>query len=160
LLLFAGRHFGQYFSAQLSYGWNHNDVLLTGSDVASSASFDLPTRVTMHTVMAEAMVYFRRRDSRLRPYLSAGPGIVSTRREATGSAHVRGSPPLPSAKAEALQPALRVAVGIDWRVREHVALRYSFSETIQRNPISRSLIPAGERNLANFQNWWGIAWTF
>jgi hypothetical protein len=160
LLVFGGYHFGDYFSAQLSYGWNRNDVLLSGSDVATSSSFDLPVRVTQHSVVAEAMAYFRARATRLRPYLSAGPGIVATSVEVSGPLRIRGSPRLPSANLDSVRPALRVAVGIDFRVNTNVRLRYSFSETIQRITISNTLIPRGERNLANFQNWWGLAWTF
>lgn len=160
ILLFGGRHFGDYFSAQLSFGWNRNDLLLSGSDLAMISSFDLPTRVAMHSVVAEAMVFFRPRSSRLRPYLSAGPGVVLSRVEASGPARLRGSPVLPSVNLDSTQPAVRVAVGIDFRVHSSVRLRYSFSETIQRNTLSRALSPRGERNLANFQNWWGLAWTF
>jgi hypothetical protein len=160
LMLFGGRHFTEYFSAQLSYGWNRNDALFSGSDLASFSSFDLPARIAQHTVVAETMVYFRPRASRLRPYLSAGPGVVVARSEASGVARVRGSPIIPSAKLDSVQPAFRVAVGIDWPVHERIRLRYSFSETIQRNPLSHALQPRGERNLANFENWWGLAWTF
>jgi hypothetical protein len=53
-----------------------------------------------------------------------------------------------------------VAVGIDWRVAARFALRYSFSETIQGNPIGAALTSRGERGLANFQNWWGVTWSF
>jgi hypothetical protein len=160
ILLFGGRHFGNYFSAQVSYGWNRNHVLLSGSDVTSASSFDLPVRVTLHTVVAEAIAYFRPRESRLRPYLSAGPGIVRTRTGPRGGARVRGAPVLPSDRLDSLSPAWRVAVGIDFRVHQRLNLRYSFGETIQRNTLSRALDPRGERNLANFENWWGLARKF
>ena len=35
-------------------------------------------------------------------------------------------------------------------------LRYSFSESLSGNPLSRRLTPMGERNLANFQNLFGV----
>ena len=160
IMLFAGHHFGDYFSSQLSYAWNRNAVVLSGTDLTTNSSFDSPARVTLHSVVAEGMVYFRARSSRLRPYLSAGPGIVRILAEPTGATRVRGSPPLPASRIDTLQISFRVAVGIDYRVQRHVSLRYSFSETIQRNPLSRALQPRGERNLANFENWWGAAWTF
>jgi hypothetical protein len=64
----------------------------------------------------------------------------------------------PPARFATTNPALRVAVGIDigstpagpWR------FRYSFSETISRNPISAQLSPTPPRNLANFQNLFGV----
>ncbi len=159
-VLFAGRHFSDYFSIQASYGWNRNAVTLSASDVTTGNSFDLPVRTVFHTFAVEAMAYFRPRASRLRPYLSAGPALVLLHADADGTTHVRGSPILPASRIRATKPGLRVAVGIDWRLATHFALRYSFSETIQPNPLSRSLTPPGERGLANFQNWWGVLWSF
>jgi hypothetical protein len=52
--------------------------------------------------------------------------------------------------------ALRVAVGMDLAMGTAWSFRYSFSETISGNPISARLTPPGERNLANFQNLFGI----
>jgi hypothetical protein len=144
----------------LSYGWNRNDLLLSGGDLVRASSFEQPVRATMHSVVAEAMVYFRNRDSRVRPYLSAGPGIVRTTAEASGATRASGSPAVLPSGLDSVHAALRVAVGMDIRFHRRVSLRYSFSETLQRNTFSRALDPPGERNLANFQNWWGIVWTF
>jgi len=159
-LVFAGRHFHDYFSAQVSYGWNRNRALLSGGDVEMSSSYELPMRARVHTVVAEGMVYFRPRSSRVRPYLSAGPGLSMLRAEATGPLLQRGSVSPPSPRIDATKPALRVAVGIDVRLAKALWLRYSFSETLQRNALSRALRPPAERNLANFQNWWGVSWQF
>ena len=157
---FGGRHFHDYFSAQLSYGWNRNSVLLSGASLAPSTSFDLPMRLTMHSVALEAMAYFRSRTSRVRPYLAVGPGVTYANADATGAARVRGAPTIPANSFDSLRPALRVAVGIDWRLPGRTSLRYSFSETIQGNTLSQALRPEGQRNLANFQNWWGLLWSF
>jgi hypothetical protein len=35
-------------------------------------------------------------------------------------------------------------------------VRYSFSESVSGNPISAQLSPPGQRNLANFQNLFGV----
>jgi hypothetical protein len=40
------------------------------------------------------------------------------------------------------------------------AFRYTFSETIRGNPVSARLSPPGQRNLATFQNLFGIVKTF
>jgi hypothetical protein len=158
--LSGGRHLSEHFSVQLSYGWNRNRVLLSGNEIFSQSSYELPLRISAHTMVGEAMAYFRRRDSRLRPYLSAGPGVAYTNAKQTGALLVRNSPQRPSAGFNSTQPAFRVAVGIDYKVGGRFSLRYSFSETIQRNPIAAALRPPGKRGLANFQNWWGAVWSF
>ena len=56
--------------------------------------------------------------------------------------------------------ALRVAVGVDVKLRRGFSLRYSFSETISSNPISEQLSPPGQRPLKNFQNLWGFVKSF
>jgi hypothetical protein len=71
-----------------------------------------------------------------------------------------GNPVLPPAEFSHSGPAFRVAVGVDVFLRGGFALRYSFSETIQSNPISKRLSPQGHRNLANFQNLFGLCWRF
>ncbi len=71
-----------------------------------------------------------------------------------------GTPLLPPEHFSSVRPALRVAVGIDVRLAHHLALRYSFSETIRHNDISAQLSPSGQRSLANFQNLFGLAFHF
>ena len=73
---------------------------------------------------------------------------------------VRGAPALPPKKFTSTEPALRVAVGIDLTLSLGWAFRYSFSETLRRNPISAQLSPPGQRNLANFHNLFGLIKTF
>jgi hypothetical protein len=67
---------------------------------------------------------------------------------------------LPAKEFDSFAPALRVAVGIDCALAEGWAIRYSFSETIRNNPASEQLSPPGQRNLANFQNLFGVFKTF
>jgi hypothetical protein len=55
-----------------------------------------------------------------------------------------------------VEPGVRVAVGADVISPSGWGFRYSFGETISRNPISRALNPPGGRRLANFQNLFGV----
>jgi hypothetical protein len=100
-------------------------------------------------------LYFRNRASRFRPYLS-GSGIVRIKTEQRVLLNARNTTVRLPAEFANNEIPLRVAVGIDIAIRSQFAIRYSFSETITRNPVSSRLIPRGERNLANFQNLFGI----
>ena len=75
------------------------------------------------------------------------------------SALVAGIEP-PAREFTDIHPVLRVAVGIDIRTGPRWALRYSFSENLSPNPISRRLTPPASRSLANFQNLVGLVRTF
>lgn len=154
--IYGGRHLSDHFSVQGSYSWNRNAVLLNGGRFTDGASFALPMQATLHTFAAEGLLYFRNRESMFRPYLSAGLATIRTTTEATASAVFTGTPTMPPSRFSSTDVGLRVAVGIDWKLAERFALRYSFSETIQGNPIGRNLSPQGMRGLANFQNLWGF----
>ena len=156
--IFAGRHFSDWLSAQAGYGWNRNSVVMSAGSAA--AAYDFPARAGMHTVVAELMVYFRRRNERLRPYLSVGTGFTHLRAASSGAPSIAGAIALPPPEFSATGACLRVAVGMDVLVRGGFALRYTFAETIQKNAISARLTPPGSRNLANFQNLWGAMWRF
>jgi len=161
-MLFGGRHFSDWVGAQLSYASNGNDLLLTSVavDAGAERSYEQARRARMHALVAELMVYFRGRESRIRPYLSAGPGYsrISTK---AGSVPVsKGIVSLPPLESATGSVALRVAVGMDVRLSKRLWLRYSFAETIQRNAVSKLLTPVGQRNLANFQNLFGVQWGF
>lgn len=157
-MVYAGRHFSDYLSAQASYATNGNDLRLTSVAVSGGVeqTYEQARRARMHTVLGEFMVYFRNRRNRLRPYLSAGPGISRTSTRAGAVLTLRGNPSLPAARVSDTALAFRVAVGMDVRLGDRFSFRYSFAETIQRNPVSPLLTPAGKRNLANFQNLFGI----
>jgi len=155
--VFAGRHFTDWVSAQGTYGWNGNDAVLTSVHIPGGA-VETPLNTRTHTIVGELMVYFRSRDSFLRPYLSAGPGVSRF------SSRLRGgfarSPQDLHLNSHSTNLSFRVAVGMDVRLAKGAVLRYTFSETIQKNPISALLTPPGQRNLANFQNLFGVNWTF
>jgi hypothetical protein len=54
----------------------------------------------------------------------------------------------------------RVAVGVDVPVGDGWSVRYSFSENLGPNPLSRQLEPQGMRGLMNFQNLVGVMRAF
>ena len=62
--------------------------------------------------------------------------------------------------SESTHSLLRVAVGVDVTFVKGWSARYSFSESLSGNPISQQLSPPGQRNLANFQNLFGIVRAF
>ncbi len=157
---YLGRHFTDYFSMQVSYSWNRNALTLAGGNFAAGTSYSAPFTSTLNTYGVEGMAYFRDRDSTLRPYLSAGPTISNLRADPSGPAQtLRTGAQIPQ-RVRGIKVGLRVAVGIDWRISDRVSLRYSFSETIQQNPISEALQPPAQRRLANFQNLWGVHFHF
>ena len=157
---FGGRHLTDFISVMGSYSWNRNAVLLAYGSTAPAQAYAQPYQATLHTGMGEAMLYFRNRQSRVRPYLSTGMGIAHMVLNGDGAAVTPGLPVQPSAAITRTGPAFRFAVGIDLMMTKHAAFRYSFSETIQGNAMSEALTPPGQRKLANFQNWFGFAYFF
>jgi len=157
--LFAGMDLNNYFSLEGSYAWNSNDITMISLSTAADgtvSSYQQSRGSRQQGVMAEALVYFRDRKSRMRPYLSGGGGAVfveSAQTELISSSGVVTPPP---AEFSAARAAWRTAVGIDVRVLPGLQLRYSFSETLQENDFSRYLSPPGQRHLANFQNLFGF----
>ncbi len=160
LNLFAGIHLSRFLSAQANYVWNRNDVMLLSSALSPSAGvFSAQSRgTTQRAVVGDLLLYFRALGDGVRPYLSTGVGVVRfTSRRARRT--VQSGTAAPVGAITATHVGLRVAVGIDLAVRSQWAVRYSFSETISGNPISPHLMPPGTRNLANFQNLFGVVFT-
>jgi len=122
--------------------------------------FEQRRRSMQHAFIGDVLIYFRSRQSWARPYLSGGGGGVRFQSAAQSVVALRGDPSLLPSEFSSTALALRVAVGIDLTFRSSWAFRYSFSETIRTNPVSARLTPAGERNLANFQNLFGIVKLF
>jgi hypothetical protein len=160
LNLFAGLHVRPYVTIQANYVWNRNDVTLFSSVASAGASgfFEQRRDGDQHAVIADALLYFRRRGDAIRPYLSTGVGMVRFQSEPGRTTN--GGLSGPEGELSSTRVALRVAVGIDLAIRDAWSFRYSFSETISGNPISTRLTPPGERNLANFQNLFGIVRRF
>jgi hypothetical protein len=157
LNLFVGVHLGRYVTVQSNYVWNRNALTLFSSftSIEGGRFYEQPRTSRQHAVVGDALLYFRALGSGVRPYLSTGAGLVRVTSEPTGNG-VAGGLPLPDGEIASTRVALRVAVGIDLAMGDGWSLRYSFSETISGNPISARLTPPGERNLANFQNLFGV----
>ena len=156
---FVGRHWREYLSFQAVYSWNRNDLALLSSSFtrgAGEATYEQARSSRQHNAAADALIYFRGRDSFVRPYLAVGVGVMSLHSSATALRASKGQVAPPPASFSATQPGLRAAAGIDLMLRGGWGIRYAFLETIQANPVSRQLTPPGQRGLANFQNLFGV----
>ncbi len=158
--LIAGVHLNQYLSVQASYVWNRNGLTLSSSSSGPNSFYEERRKSSQQAVLFDLLVYFRRLDDRLRPYLSAGTGVDRFSSAQERLVALRSTPVLPQTRFSSTRPALRIAVGIDIALTHRVALRYSFGETIRHNDISAQLSPSGERLLANFQNLFGFVVRF
>ena len=158
--VFAGWHLHNYFSVQGDFIWNRNSLRLSSTSSASGSFYEDDRTSSQQAGIVSFLVYFRRRASRIRPYLGTGVGVahLSSRRERVVSS--AGSPELPPVRFSSTGPVLRSHVGIDFRLCHKVDFRYSFSETLGANEISRNLSPQGSRKLANFQNLFGFVIRF
>ncbi|MDX2181283.1 MAG: outer membrane beta-barrel protein [Bryobacteraceae bacterium] len=150
----AGTHFNNWMSAQLSYVWNRNAIELQG--IRGESFFAWPQTMSQHALVGDAMLYFRPRRSRLRPYLSAGIAAIRFDRDSAGALRQSGAFVLPATPQTSWRPGMRVAVGIDILFSRGWGFRYSFSETLSKNPVSGALTPPAPRNLMNFQNLFGV----
>lgn len=161
LNVFVGVHLSRYFTVQGNYVWNRNDLTLLSSFTAAERGgfYEQRRGSAQHAVVGDALLYFRPRDSRVRPYLSAGVGAVHFGSQSRGGAVNSGVAP-PEGEIASTRLVMRVAVGIDLAMSEQWSFRYSFSESISGNAISARLTPPGERNLANFQNLFGFVTRF
>jgi hypothetical protein len=160
LNVFAGLQLHDYFSVQANYIWNQNDLLLSSTTSGSNTFYQQSRTSTQNAFVADFLLYFRARHSRIRPYLGAGAGVVhlsSSQRRLVASG---GNPVLPPATFSSTGPVFRSHVGIDVRLNARFDFRYSFSETIGSNEISKQLSPPAPRRLANFQNLFGFVTRF
>ncbi len=160
LNILLGVRLHDYVAVQANYIWNRNDVALTSVHAAEQGPSVSEQSVasSQHAVVGDVLVYFRGPRSAVRPYLSAGVGIVRlamrAARDRTGQAPTA---PINSQTSGAL---LRVAVGVDLTLSAGWSARYSFSESLSANLISAQLSPPGQRSLANFQNLVGLVHAF
>src|SRR5215469_14940875 len=74
-----GKHFSDYFSAQVSYTWNENELSLNAGSSGSGVqqAYEQTRSSSQQSVLGNVLVYFRQRKSRLRPYLSVGTGFTN-----------------------------------------------------------------------------------
>lgn len=155
LNIFVGIHLRNYFSIQANYIWNRNSLQLNSA--SSSGPFYQEDRSSsQRAAVFDFLIYFRRRSSRIRPYLGTGTGVIhltSTRDRVVAAG---GAPTLPPAQFSSTGPVFRSHVGIDFRLTPKLDFRYSFSEFIGRNAISQQLSPPGTHKLLNFHNLFGF----
>jgi len=156
--VFVGVHLFDYVGFQADYVWNRNDVVLVSSNSGASATsfYRLPESVTQNGFLGNGLVYFRKRGSRIRPYLSEGVGAVLIHNRLSAGGIVVGNPALPPASSDRASIALRTSVGLDLRFRDAWHFRYSFGETITRNTFGEQLSPPEHRIAKNFQSLFGI----
>lgn len=157
---FAGVHLAAYFSLQGNYMWNANDLTLVSSHAtpAGGRFYEQRRESSQHSFVADGLLYFRGLDSRIRPYLGTGLGVV--RFTSTAIDSVVSGIDAPADRITSTRVVLRSHVGIDVALSRAAAFRYSFSETLGGNPISPHLMPRGQRALANFQNLFGVVARF
>jgi outer membrane protein W len=160
LNVFGGVHVAQYFAIQVNWMWNRNDLALVSSYTSPQAGgfYEQTRDSSQHALVVDGLIYFRRLDSSIRPYLGTGLSVVHFSSEEIDS-RAQGLSPPPRA-ITSTHIGLRSHVGIDFRLSRHISFRYSFSETISSNPISPSLVPPGRRPLMNFQNLFGFVSRF
>ena len=159
---FAGRHFSDYFSAQGSYIWNQNDLRVAAGNSGSGTQEGYQeTRASSQQILiGNMLVYFRARTSRLRPYLSVGTGFMHFASTQENLQQILGAPVLPPRHFSSNQIVLNVPVGMDVALGKSWAFRYTFSETISKNPIDTRLSPPGQHSFKNFQNLFGFVRRF
>jgi len=158
----AGRHFSDYFTIQADYIWNRNALTLTSAafNNGTQQGYQETRRSSQQSVMADVLVYFRKRDSRLRPYLSVGTGLIHFASSQQRLEQVLGTPDLPPQRFSSNMIALHVPVGMDVNLGKGWVFRYTFSETLSKNPVSDHLSPPGQHSLKNFQNLFGFVRQF
>lgn len=152
-----GAHLHRFISVQANYMWNRNRMTLHASSVTAAGDdfYEQERSSSQQVLVGDLLVYVRALESAVRPYFSVGGGFVwfdSHEVAATSG----GSLEPPAARFEWTGAAFRVAVGIDFVVHDGWNIRYSFGETISRNPVSSELTPRGLRNLANFESLFGV----
>jgi Outer membrane protein beta-barrel domain len=155
-----GVHLNDYFSLQGNYIWNENDLLLTSTSSGSGTFYEETRTTSQHAAVGDFLIYFRRRSSRIRPYLGTGFGVIHLSSAEQRVVASGGNPVLPPATFTSNRPIVRSHVGIDLRLARKLDFRYSFSEMIGKNDISKHLLPPAPRRLANFQNLFGFVYRF
>jgi hypothetical protein len=159
--VFGGIHLFNYVSLQGNYIWNRNEVTLVSSlsNPTTFSFYQQPFSSTENAFVGDVLVYFQKREKRIRPYLSEGGGVVHISGRVNGNILSFGNLPVPGATRSTFLTS-RTAVGLDVRLHPAWYFRYTFGENISHNPISAQLSPPGQRLLKNFQNLWGIYRTF
>ena len=157
-----GRDISEYFSLQADYVWNRNRLTLSSNSTANGTltAYQELRRSSQKSALVDALLYFRTRESRFRPYLSVGTGWVNFSSAQEQITQSLGTPALPPRTFRSNLIALHVPVGIDVGLGKGWKFRYTFSETLTGNPISERLSPPGRHHLMNFESLFGIVRQF
>ena len=93
--------------------WNRNDLTLFSSFTSAEGGgfYEQHRSSAQHAVVGDALLYFRALGSGVRPYLSAGVGLVRFGSEPAGGAVGSGLAP-PEGEIASTRLVLRVAVGL------------------------------------------------
>lgn len=160
--LLLGDDLSNYFSVQGQYIWNSNTLMLTSATFHNGAqqAYQETRSSSQQSVLGDLLIYFRKRGSRLRPFLSIGTGVVHLSSSQQQIAQLIGTPALPPSHFSSNMVALHVPVGIDVKLVKGWAFRYSFSETLTSNPVSTRLSPPAQHNLQDFRSLFGIVKRF
>ena len=77
LNVFGGFHVAQYFAIQVNWMWNRNDLTLVSSYTSPQAGgfYEQTRDSSQHALVFDGLIYFRRLDSSIRPYLGTGLSI-------------------------------------------------------------------------------------
>jgi Outer membrane protein beta-barrel domain len=153
---FAGVHLHNYFGVQGNFIWNENDVQLNSASSGTGTSYQEKRSSSQEAGVFDFLIYFRRLQSRIRPYLGTGVGVIHLSTAETRITESQGAPALPPATFSYTGPVFRSHVGIDLRLTWKLDFRYSFSELIGHNELSKNLSPPGPSALKNFQNLFGF----
>lgn len=153
---FAGLHFHDYFSVQGNFIWNENDLQLNSASSSSGTSYQEKRTSSQEAGVLDFLIYFRGLQSHLRPYLGTGVGVIHLSTTETRVIESQGVPALPPAMFSYTGPVFRSHVGIDLRLTRRLDFRYSFSEFIGHDEVSKHLSPPGSSALKNFQNLFGF----
>ena len=149
-----GREVSEHVSLQGNYIWNRNRLTLASTVFTNGTltAYQELRKSSQHSALVDVLVYFRSKDSRLRPYLSVGTGLVHFSSSEQIVTHSTGNPALPPTSFSSNLIALHVPVGMDVKLRKNWMFRYSFSETLTKNPVSDHLSPPGQHKMMNFQH--------
>jgi len=157
--VFAGAHLRNYFGVQGNFIWNQNDLVLNSSS-STGAFYRQARSSSQHAGILDFLLYFRPRNSWIRPYLGTGGGVIHLSSREDHVISSSGTVVLPPPTFSSTRAVFRSHVGVDIRISRKLDLRYSFSEFIGKNDISTHLLPPAPRRLANFQNLFGFVVRF
>ncbi len=157
-----GAHLTRFVSVQGSYFYNRNRLQFfqfeqQGGALASS---EVRTHAQSHTGLGELLLYVRPRDNWLRPYLSAGAGVMRLTAPVGGAVGNGGQSIAGPAAISSSAAVFRVGVGIDVVARNGWGFRFLFGQTLRSNAISESLRISPSRRYATFHNVFGVVKQF